>query len=82
MRKRGTGKTSLALPSALPLKLGQIAIHKGLYTGSRGLLYRFAVIVLIAINENSVVQKNATKKGTGKELRERENEKRKHNKEG
>ena len=35
-------------------------------------MYRFAVIVLIAINENDVVQKNATKKGTGKELRERE----------
>ena len=63
MRKRGTGKTSFALLSALPLKLGQVAIHKGLQTCSRGLLYRFAVIVLIAINENDVVQKNATKKG-------------------
>lgn len=63
MRKHGTGKTSLALPSALPLKLGQVAIHKGLYTGSSGLLYRFAVIVITAINENGVVQKNATKKG-------------------
>ena len=64
MRKHGTGKTSLALPSAIPLKLGQISIHKGLYTGSRGLLYRFAVIVIIAINENGVVQKTAAKKGS------------------